>query len=233
MPARPTGKSPGSFQSSARALLAKAAPIHPARRNQIRQRLQGDLPCPDPAAKINRFSFPEIIASFRLSRLDEEGRTRRHDTWSAGSGGRGQRCARGEPQGVLVSGWQRATRTMPPAYGKIAWSRRPEAGAKPCGDALFPTGRAHQRSARRRWQQSSSHRGDRDISRRPTAQGRPGAPGCLCMLVCGISCATLHTRPRVPPRTRSSLRPLSIQRERSSAKLGQNMPREGEGASVV
>ena len=32
--------------------------------------------------------FPQISSIFAPSRLIEEGRTRRHDTWSAGSGGR-------------------------------------------------------------------------------------------------------------------------------------------------
>ena len=43
---------------------------------------------PDCAAKIFRFSFPPNQLHLRASRLIEEGRTRRHDTWRAGSGGR-------------------------------------------------------------------------------------------------------------------------------------------------
>jgi len=38
--------------------------------------------------KYSASHFPQISSIFAPSRLIEEGRTRRHDTWSAGSGGR-------------------------------------------------------------------------------------------------------------------------------------------------
>jgi hypothetical protein len=50
----------------------------------------------------------------------------------------------------------------------------PEAGAKSCGGVAGSTGQAHQRSARRRWQQSASHRGERDISRSNHCAGKAG-----------------------------------------------------------
>jgi len=40
------------------------------------------------------------------------------------------------------------------------------------------------------------HRGEHEVSRKATAQGRPGCSVCTCMLVC-VSSAHLHTRPRV------------------------------------
>jgi len=67
----------------ARSSLQSAAPKH-----EFHQPIQRDLGRPDAAAKINRFSFPPNQLHLRASRLIEEGRTRRHDTWSAGSGGR-------------------------------------------------------------------------------------------------------------------------------------------------
>ena len=50
----------------------------------------------------------------------------------------------------------------------------PAAGAKSWGNVSGPTGRSHQRSPRRRWQESSSHRGDRDISRSNHCAGKAG-----------------------------------------------------------
>ena len=44
-----------------------------------------------------------------------------------------------------------------------------------------PTGRAHQRSAGRRGQKCIAPRGERDISRKPTAQGRPVIGLHLCL----------------------------------------------------
>src|SRR6476659_2165994 len=70
--------------------------------------------------------------------------------------------------------------------------------------------------------------GERVISRKTIAQGRPDAPADTCMLVC-VFVYLLHTRPRVPASTRPSLRPpifwggLKIR-----AKLGRTAPRECE-----
>ena len=44
--------------------------------------------------------------------------------------------------------------------GEIVLSRRPDAGAKSCGDASGPTGlEMYRQSARRRWQKCKAHRG--------------------------------------------------------------------------
>jgi len=81
----PSGKSAGAFTHTARPEAAKSlAPKH-----EFGQPIQRDLGRPDYAAKINRFAFPPNQLHLRASRLIEEGRTRRHDMWSAGSGGRG------------------------------------------------------------------------------------------------------------------------------------------------
>ena len=49
-----------------------------------------------------RFSFSANQFPLRASRLIEEGRTRRHDTWSAGCGGRDGARAREALQGGLM-----------------------------------------------------------------------------------------------------------------------------------
>src|SRR3954451_24257988 len=51
--------------------------------------------------------------------------------------------------------------------------------------------------------------GERAISRKTIAQGRPDAPVDTCMLVCAFV-YPLHTRPRVPASPRPSLRPLNF-----------------------
>jgi hypothetical protein len=63
---------------------------------------------------------------------------------------------------------------------------------KSCGGAATRPGSLHQRSAGRRWQECIAHRGERAISRKPIAQGRPGCLGCpvvfpLCFIA--HSCA--------------------------------------------
>ena len=59
--------------------------------------------------------------------------------------------------------------------------------------------------------------GDHDISRKAIAQGRPDALRWTCMLVCAISCAIAHETAGAA-RTRSSLRPLSIERAGANSK---------------
>jgi hypothetical protein len=51
--------------------------------------------------KYSASHFPQISSMFAPSRLIEEGRTRRHDTWSAGCGGRDGARAREALQGGL------------------------------------------------------------------------------------------------------------------------------------
>src|SRR2546423_14474303 len=60
---------------------------------------------------------------------------------------------------------------------------------------------------RRRWQQYMAHRGERVISRKAIAQGRPDALRWTCMLVCALLVHIAHETAGAA-RTRSSLRPL-------------------------
>ena len=92
-----------------------------ARRNEFRQLIQRDLGRPDRTRKIIRFSFSEIGVLFASSRLIEEGRTRRHDTWS-GLRWTQQRCARERSQGG--ESCERSIRARRAALRRTA---------KPCG----------------------------------------------------------------------------------------------------
>src|SRR3954447_16411746 len=62
-------------------------------------------------------------------------------------------------------------------------------------------------SCGQRWQKSRSHRGERAISRKAIAQGRPDALRFTCMLVCAFFRTIAHETAGAA-RTRSSLRPL-------------------------
>ena len=125
------------------------------------------------------------------------------------------------------------TRPAQPAYGKIVWSRRPEAGAKSCGDVARPTGRQRQPSARRRGQECIAPRRERDISRQTTAQGRPGCSGFTCMPLCSLFrtriaqwTAGASRRPAFPaPSARSGAM--------TAARLGHDVPRGSKGTSGV
>ena len=69
--------------------------------------------------------------------------------------------------------------------------------------------------------------GERVISRKTIAQGRPDAPADTCMLVC-VFLRLLHTRPRVPASTRPSLRPLILWGRKFLANLGRIASRDRE-----
>src|SRR5690348_2444777 len=76
------------------------------------------------------------------------------------------------------------------------------------------------------------HRGERAISRKAIAQGRPDALRWTCMLVCAFSVQNAHETAGAA-RTRSSLRPLSSEGGKFLAHLGRDAPREYEFMSVT
>src|SRR4051794_22212423 len=82
-------------------------------------------------------------------------------------------------------------------------------------------------SCGRRWQESPTHRGERAISRKAIAQGRPDALRWTCMLVCAFLSAHAHETAGAA-RTRSSLRPLSFEGGKFLANLGRIAPRDRE-----
>ena len=78
-----------SVSAHGRTVSLPKTPQNPLRqRTNFSSRIQRDLGRPDCAVKTYRFSFSANQPPLRASRLIEEGRTRRHDTWSAGCGGR-------------------------------------------------------------------------------------------------------------------------------------------------
>lgn len=111
-------------------------------------------------------------------------------TRGPGCGGRGRRRREGGRRaGQTVSG--RVARTT--GAFRVRPNRvvlAPEAGVKPCGGAANRPVPLCQQSARRRWQQSSSHRGDRDISRSNHCAGKAG---CF-RPTCGSPAVSVHPR---------------------------------------
>jgi hypothetical protein len=75
-------------------------------------------------------------------------------------------------------------------------------------------------------------RGEHEVSRKATAQGRPGCSACTCMLVCAILMRRLHTRPRVQ---RAPGLPCALRFRggaNDDANLGRKMSREHETIST-
>jgi hypothetical protein len=74
---------------------------------------------------------------------------------------------------------QKAREThAPDAYGEVAWFGRRGAGAKL---AIGSAGDGGKRAVLRE---------EREVSRKATAQGRPGCSACTCMLVCAFAMCT-------------------------------------------
>src|SRR5215216_6413777 len=97
---RPTGKSVNVSGARQPDPLTQA-PESTAPKNEFHEPFQRDLGRPDCASKIFRFSFSANQFPLRAIPPHEEGRTRRHDTWSAGCGGREGARAREALQGGL------------------------------------------------------------------------------------------------------------------------------------
>ena len=156
--------------------------------------------------------FPQISSIFAPSRLIEEGRTRRHDTWSAGSGGREAparaRHCRAVSGFVLEAVSNRSAqderrycvRQKRVVLAPVAGVKSAEVFAKP--NRVRKTVNSPMTEAR-----GIRLRGERAISRQTIAQGRPDALRWTCMLVCALLCA-LARETAGAARTRSSLRPL-------------------------
>ena len=111
--------------------------------------------------------------------------------------------------------WTRKAREThaPDAYGEVAWFGRRGAGAKL---AIRSAGDGGKRAVLRE---------EREVSRKATAQGRPGCSACTCMLVCAFAMCT-GTRDRGCSKHPVFPAP-SIQEEGNEiANLGRNAPRD-------
>src|SRR4249919_4365109 len=102
------------------------------------------------------------------------------------------------------------------AYGKDVWSRRRGAGVNAPGGNSFSGRNGGKRAVLR---------GEHVISRKAIAQGRPDALRWTCMLVCALFVHIAHETAGAA-RTRSSLRPLTIEGEEFPANLGRIASRE-------
>ena len=112
--------------------------------------------------------------------------------------------------------WKARETHAPDAYGEVAWFGRRGAGAKL---AIGSAGDGGKRAVLRE---------EREVSRKATAQGRPGCSACTCMLVCAFAMCT-GTRDRGCSKHPVFPAP-SIQEEGNEvANLGRNAPRDRGG----
>jgi hypothetical protein len=164
-----------------------------ARKREFHEPFQHDLGRPDCAAKINHFSFPPNQLHLRAIPPHEEGRTRRHDTWSAGCGGRDSVARARHCRAASSWSWgcERSIRA-----GRAALLRT----AKACGSGTrgwCQAGGGFRKPNRVRKTVNPAAmeargirlQGERAISRQTIAQGRPDALRWTCMLVCALLCA--------------------------------------------
>src|SRR3954463_2061352 len=115
---------------------------------------------------------------------------------------------------------QKAREThAPDAYGEVAWFGRRGAGAKL---AIRSAGDGGKRAVLRE---------EREVSRKATAQGRPGCSRRTCMLVCVFFCARC-TRDRGCSAHPVFPAPSEWRGRERIAKLGQLEPRERETVST-
>jgi hypothetical protein len=149
-----------------------------APKSQISKSFQADLACPVPQQKILFFRFIRkygCLCAARLMQRDVRVVTIRE----VGSGSRDRQCA--------TSAVRRGR--------EIAWSWRPDAGAKSLG-MMTPEATVAK---------EPGHRGERDISVKTAAQGRPGRPA---VPVVPAPCISFARGPRASAEVRPSLRPL-------------------------
>jgi hypothetical protein len=85
--------------------------------------------------------------------------------------------------------------------------------------------RLHPSIRRQRWLKEFAHRGDHEVRRQATAQGRPDALRWTCMLVCAFFCAYC-TRDRGCSAHPAFPAPSVFSGVKDQAKLGRNAPRD-------
>jgi hypothetical protein len=153
--------------------------------------------CPVPRTKINRFTRQGKSRLNPLVSPDARGDRDRHER-AVGCGGRG---------GALDE--TRSSRTVKscgPGAPMLASSSR---------EVILATDGGNK----------AGHRGEREVSRKPIAQGKPECFRWTCMLVCALLCTNLHTRSRVQ-RAPGFPCALVFEGAETDAKLGRSAPRE-------
>ena len=155
-----------------------------ARKNSFHQATQDDHPCPVISAKYSPSLFPKSMIDYPHPVLLERGASRSSRTLGAGGGGRSR----------SQRAWIARGRTA--SCGReIAWSWRPDAGAKSSGD---------DDPRRRRWL-SSRTPGRSRISVKTIARGMPDDPA---EPVVTAACYFFCRRAMGEALTRHSPRPL-------------------------
>ena len=119
--------------------------------------------------------------------------------------------------------WTRKLRltSVADADGEVVWSWRRDAGVKPAGG--IPPATVARKPV---------HRGEREISRKTIAQGKPGCLRWTCMLVCAFFCATC-TRDRGCSAHPAFPAPSLFEGREINASLGRSAPRDCEHTSGV
>ena len=132
---------------------------------------------------------------------------------------RGAARDRHETRGGMRWTWMLRLTSAAEADGEVVWSRRPDAGVKSCG-------KTREAMVARK----PGRQGEHDISCKPLRrEGRIASAEPVCS--CAYSFVQLHTRPRVQRASGLPCALLFLGRN-EIAKLGRNVPREGEGASA-
>ena len=213
-----------------------AKPI--ARSHEFRQPIQRDLGRPDCPPKIIRFFILRNRCPHRVIPPHEEGRTRRHDTWSAGCGGREQRCARERSQGGLELCLGAVSDCFPRrtsgvvAYGKTVWSWRPWLASSFAKTKFAQPGSGFavnsQSDGGKR--NSSPGRARHKPSKPLRREGRMLSAGPVCS--CAHFFVHIAHETAGAARTRSSLRPLIPEGASDQVQLGRVAPRERAGISA-
>jgi hypothetical protein len=173
--------------------------------------------------------YPKSPLKLRPSRPTQEGRFASVTKRGAGCGGRGS-----VGRANVVAG---RAGFQPVSEGTAR--RRPmlKRTAKSCGPGTRgwchvsrrmrrpDRVRRHPSIRRQRWLKEFAHRGDHEVRRKPTAQGRPDALRWTCMLVCAFFCAYC-TRDRGCSAHPASPAPSVFSGVKDQAKLGRNAPRD-------
>ena len=149
-----------------------------------------------------------MVSSSAPSRLIEEGRTRRHDTWSAGCGGRDSVARARDRRAASAVSDQSAQDERRCCVRQNRVVPAPVAGVKSAEVFAGPTGSDKTVNSPMTVTRRIRRRGEHGISRKAIVRGMPECSDCTCMLVCVSSHNFAHETAGAAS-TRHSLRPLS------------------------
>ena len=177
-------------------------------------------PSSEPCKNSPTGKSPKVLSSpskkiFRLTRRANQGYISAVSPDKRGGSRSSRTCG-----GMRWTQWPRLT-SVAEADGEVVWSWRPDAGVKYLQGSLHGATEAKE----------PGHRGEHEISRKATAQGKPDAsaePVCSC----AFSSVHIAHETAGAARTRPSLRPLFLGRANDRQTSAQNPPRERELISL-